>query len=73
MTHNATIAHYTITQITDTPIPLPSILEQEKIVEILDHFEMLTKSISEGLPAEIKMRHQQYEYYRDKLLSFERI
>ena len=52
------------------PIPIPSLKQQERIVSILDKFESLTASISEGLPAEIKMRRQQYEYYREKLLTF---
>ena len=42
-------------------IPVPSIKEQEKIVNILDKFEKLTKDISEGLPAEIELRRKQYE------------
>lgn len=55
------------------PIPIPSLKQQERIVSILDKFETLTASISEGLPAEIKMRRQQYEYYREKLLTFAEI
>ncbi|TQV63149.1 MAG: restriction endonuclease subunit S [Sulfurovum sp.] len=51
-------------------IPLPSLAEQEKIVSILDKFDILTNSISEGLPKEIELRQKQYEYYRDLLLSF---
>ena len=51
-------------------IPAPSIPEQERIVSILDKFEKLVNDISEGLPAEINARRQQYEYYRDRLLSF---
>ncbi len=51
-------------------IPVPSIEEQERIVTILDKFDTLTTSISEGLPKEIELRKQQYEYYRDMLLSF---
>lgn len=50
------------------PVPLPE--EQARIVAILDKFDTLTTSLSEGLPREIKMRQQQYEYYRDLLLSF---
>ena len=72
ITHDATIAHYTISQIKDTPIPVPSIDKQKKIVEILDKFEDLTKNISVGLPAEIEARNKQYEYYRDKLLTFDK-
>lgn len=51
-------------------IPIPPIKEQERIVSILDKFDTLTTSISEGLPKEIELRKKQYEYYRDKLLSF---
>lgn len=47
-----------------------SIEEQARIVAILDKFDTLTASINEGLPREIKLRQQQYEYYRDLLLSF---
>ena len=52
-------------------IPIPSIEEQERIVSILDKFDALVNDISIGLPAEINARRQQYEYYRDKLLTFE--
>ena len=53
-------------------IPLPSLSEQERIISILDRFEKLCNDITTGLPAEIKARHKQYEYYRDKLLTFKR-
>ena len=52
------------------PIPLPPLKEQARIVAILDKFDTLTTSITEGLPREIALRQQQYEYYRDLLLSF---
>jgi type I restriction enzyme, S subunit len=51
-------------------IPVPSIEEQDRIVAILDKFDTLTHSISEGLPREIALRQKQYEYYRDLLLTF---
>lgn len=51
-------------------LPIPSLEEQERIVQILDRFDKLCNDISEGLPAEIEARRKQYEYYRDKLLSF---
>ncbi|MDA3780780.1 MAG: restriction endonuclease subunit S [Bacteroidales bacterium] len=51
-------------------IPVPSKEEQERIVSILDKFDILTTSISEGLPKEIELRKKQYEYYRDMLLTF---
>ncbi|MBW0032610.1 restriction endonuclease subunit S [Segatella copri] len=52
--------------------PIPSLEEQHRIVSILDRFESLTTSLQSGLPAEITARRQQYEYYRDKLLTFKR-
>jgi len=51
-------------------IPIPPIEEQKRIVTILDKFDALTNSISEGLPREIELRQKQYEYYRDLLLDF---
>ncbi|MCE9780235.1 restriction endonuclease subunit S [Shewanella algae] len=51
-------------------IPNPSPTEKERIVAILDKFDALTNSITEGLPCEIELRQKQYEYYRDLLLSF---
>jgi len=51
-------------------IPIPPIEEQERIAGILDKFDTLVNSISEGLPREIELRRKQYEYYREKLLSF---
>lgn len=57
----------------DLKIPIPSIEEQYRIVEILDKFDTLTNSISEGLPKEIELRNKQYEYYREMLLGFERV
>ena len=53
------------------PIPLPSYQKQKEIVTILDRFDTLCTDLSSGLPAEIEARQKQYEYYRDKLLSFE--
>ena len=52
--------------------PIPPLAEQERIVSILDRFEALTTDLTAGLPAEIKARQQQYEYYRDQLLTFKR-
>lgn len=53
-------------------IILPPLCEQERIVSILDHFNTLTNSLSEGLPKEIELRHKQYEYWREQLLNFTR-
>ena len=46
--------------------------EQKRIASILDRFDTLTNDLTAGLPAEIEKRRQQYEYYRDKLLTFKR-
>lgn len=53
------------------PIPLPTLNKQKEIVEILDRFDSLCNDITSGIPAEIEARQKQYEYYRDKLLTFE--
>jgi len=53
------------------PIPVPSLERQREIASILDKFDALTTDLSSGLPAEISARRQQYEYYRDRLLTFE--
>ena len=50
--------------------PIPSPQTQQKVVEILDKFDTLVNSITDGLPREIELRHKQYEYYREKLLNF---
>ena len=54
-------------------LPIPPLEEQEEIVDIIDRFDTLCNDISEGLPAEIEARQKQYEYYRDKLLSFKEL
>jgi type I restriction enzyme, S subunit len=52
-------------------ISVPSLAEQERIVEILDKFDALVNDISVGLPAELQARRKQYESYRDRLLTFQ--
>ena len=51
-------------------IPTPPLDEQKRIANILDKFEALTHSITEGLPKEINLRQRQYEYYREQLIDF---
>ena len=53
-------------------IPAPSLETQQKVVDILDRFDALTTSLTDGLPAEIEARRQQYEYYSDCPLDFPR-
>lgn len=60
----------TQTVLNKVKIAVPPLEEQERIVSILDRFDKLCNDISEGLPAEIEARQKQYEYYRDKLLTF---
>lgn len=57
----------------DFSIPIPPLPEQRRIVAILDKFETLVNDLSVGLPAELEARRKQYEYYRDKLLTFDRV
>lgn len=54
-------------------VPILPIDDQQRIVDILDQFDSLCNDISEGLPAEIEARQKQYEYYRDKLLTFKEL
>lgn len=57
----------------DYPVPVPPLSEQQRIVDILDRFDALCNDITSGLPAEIEARRKQYEYYRDKLLTFKEL
>jgi len=59
-----------IREYSELEIPIPSLDEQERIVSILDQFDTLTNSLTEGIPAEIELRQKQYEFYREKLLTF---
>ena len=63
----------TATKLEEILIPLPSLEEQQRIVDILDRFNKLCNGILEGLPAEIEARRKQYEYYREKLLTFKKL
>jgi type I restriction enzyme S subunit len=65
-----TIARLYNDNISKAKIPLPSLKEQARIVAILDRFDTLTSDITSGLPVEIEARRKQYEYYRDKLMTF---
>lgn len=59
-----------VSRICNYPIPVPPLAEQARIVAILDRFDALCNDLISGLPAEIAARKKQYEYYRDKLLTF---
>lgn len=64
------VVHSSIPAIKEIIVPIPSLEEQQRIVDILDRFDKLCNDLSEGLPAEIAARQKQYEYFRDKLLTF---
>ena len=66
----ASVPRLSKTVLDNLSIPIPSIEEQNRIVSILDRFDSLCNDMKTGLPAEISARQQQYEYYRDKLLTF---
>lgn len=69
----STIKTITKEEFTSFPIPIPSIEEQKRVVSILDRFNKLCSDVAEGLPAEIIGRNRQYEYYREKLLTFKEL
>ena len=70
LAHGTKVIEVTPSKLADTEIMLPTLEEQERIVSILDRFDSLCNDLTSGLPAEIEARQKQYEYYRDKLLSF---
>lgn len=67
------IPQLTVPVLKEIKIPVPPLDEQRRIVEVLDRFDALVNDISSGLPAEIAARRKQYEYYRDKLLTFKEL
>lgn len=70
MKRGAGVPHVSGAALGEIKIPFPPLVRQKQIVETLERFDELANSISEGLPAEIEVRQKQYEYYRDKLLTF---
>ena len=71
--HEGGVPAVNIKELQEMPIITPPLAEQERIVNILDKFDKLVNDISVGLPAEIEARRKQYEYYRNKLLSFKEV
>ena len=67
------VVHSSVPALKEILVPIPSLEEQERIANILDKFHDLCNDITEGLPAEIETRRKQYEYYRDKLLTFKEL
>ncbi len=72
VSNGGTISRLYNDNISKAKISVPSIEEQERIISILDRFDFLCNDISSGLPAEIDARTKQYEFYRDKLLTFKK-
>ncbi|WP_187150721.1 restriction endonuclease subunit S, partial [Candidatus Mycoplasma haematobovis] len=68
-TGKSAILHLNLNKFKELKIPVPSLEKQQEIVDLLDKFWELSNNIKEGLPTEILMRKQQYEYYRDELLK----
>ena len=69
----STVKHLTAQWLKRIEIPVPSLATQERIVDILDRFDTLTTSLTNGIPAEIAMRREQYEYCRSRILDFPRL
>ena len=69
-TKRSSVPNINANEVKSIKIPLPPLEEQQRIATILDKFDILVNSISEGLPKEIALRRKQYEYYRERLLSF---
>lgn len=68
--NNGGFASVDMERFREFPFPVPPLEVQNEIVRILDKFSTLCNDLTSGLPAEIEARKKQYEYYRDKLLSF---
>lgn len=67
---SSTVSNLNADIVRAVPVPIPEVREQRRIAGILDKFERLVNSLTDGLPGELRARHTQYEYYRDKLLTF---
>ena len=68
--HGTKVIEVTPSSLNEILIPLPNLNEQERIANLIENFDKLCNDITSGIPAEIKARKKQYEYYRDKILTF---
>ena len=69
----STIKNLGLKTLRDFQIALPSLEVQKRLVYVLDNFDTICSNLKIGLPAEIEARQKQYEYYRDKLLTFKEL
>ena len=67
------VVHSSVPALKEISIPIPSLKEQERIASLIENFDKICNDLSEGIPAEIETRQKQYEYYRDKLLTFKEL
>ena len=72
MKSGGTVQSISMSKLKTMPVALPPLGVQKRVVEILDRFDALATSLTDGLPAEIAARRGQREYYRDRLLDFPR-
>lgn len=70
MKRGAGVPHVSGEKLGNVSIPVPPLQEQDRLVAMIDRFDTLCSDLISGLPAEIEARRKQYEYYRDKLLTF---
>lgn len=67
------VVHSSVPALKEITIPVPSLEEQERIANLIEKFDKICNDITSGIPAEIEKRKTQYEYYREKLLSFKEV